>query len=255
MILYHISTDLTKDGNFYPRIPEAMGLWEDNTTKRICVSASIEGCISAIPKSIGGVVSANNGVCKVFRIDTEKLGIPNVDIIDALELYTNDCVRDAEITKEHWIRSGFTVPYEDIFYIRINQYTWEKVTVIPSFIHLEAMDNEYENVQEYIDSEELHDELLIIAKLTSLTYDTTEEAFHHSFHFGGDGEFARFMEEYLCIHHPLLKKELVTSPRPLGQKDYILNVNFEGNSEDIRVFYLIFSQFGADNDSYRQEIA
>lgn len=254
MILYHVSTDLTKDGYFYPRMPEIMALWEDNTNMRVCVSTSIEGCISAIPNSIKGVLNKNNSVCKVFRIDTEKLGIPRVDIIDSLELYTDDCVRDAEVTKEHWIMSKFIVPQEDIFYIRINGYESKEIEVIPSFIYLEASESNYADVWGYITNEKLEDEVFIATLITNLSYSSSETAFCQSFNFGPDEEFARFMESYLELHHPYLEMELKIV-RNHGIPEHILNVNFDGMFHEIKVFYLILSQYYAEDIDYRQKTA
>lgn len=50
MRLYHVSIG-TKGGKcwFYPRVPEYRLCGEDDTTKRICFSDSIERALSAIP--------------------------------------------------------------------------------------------------------------------------------------------------------------------------------------------------------------
>lgn len=99
MKLYHVSmgwTELSKD--FIPRIPESRALHEDDTTKRICLSTSIEGCLSAMAD-------------KPYKSNT-KITIYECDVdhfVDYNELYDSGKVLDAHITKECWYLEPITM--------------------------------------------------------------------------------------------------------------------------------------------------
>lgn len=146
-IFYHVSTNLRHDGVFTPRIPDQRHQQaEDNTTGRVSVAPSIELCLTAIPGGGGQLDELNinqRGYYLVFRIDTEKLGISEQDIVKSQTLYKKDFVRDAGFTEEHWILSSFTVPEEDRFIIRL--YDWEEFSedVLPYSI-FEIADREYD---------------------------------------------------------------------------------------------------------------
>ena len=129
-IFYHLSTDITKIGCFIPRIPFCRHqLQEDGQTERVCVSDSIEGCLSAIPNGgsrLEELLIKQFGLFKVFVIDTEKLGISDKKIIGYQELYETGKVNDAIETKEHWILQSFEVPEEDSFIISIPYRSYEE---------------------------------------------------------------------------------------------------------------------------------
>ena len=116
-IYYHVSTDITHNGEFIPRVPSFRhGDSEDSTTARVCVSTSIEGCLSAIPNGGSGLDylrMEQRGYFQVFKIDTDKLGIGESDVVLSEELYEKDSVRDANFTDEVWITTPFIVPMED----------------------------------------------------------------------------------------------------------------------------------------------
>lgn len=127
-IFYHVSTNLDHSGYFEPRIPSTrhMGL-EDAKTPRISVSTSIEKCLSAIPNGGAYLDELNDtqrGYYLVFRIDTEKLGITEEQIITSNSLYEDDRVQDAFVTEEHWITIPFGVPQEDQYLIHL--YSWRE---------------------------------------------------------------------------------------------------------------------------------
>lgn len=110
MILYHATMDLDIIEEFTPRIPSDRFEGEEDSTPRICVSSSIEGCLTAAP--FGGsklhenlyLPSNSNRLVRIYEFNTESIEENN--IIKPEHLYQNDIVRDAEITGEHWI----TVP-------------------------------------------------------------------------------------------------------------------------------------------------
>lgn len=134
MILYHVSVETSKDGRFKPCIPILPIDGEDEEIERVCVSTSIEGCLSAIPDGGARLAELNasqRGFYRVFRIDTEKLGISDELILTADYLYEENLVPDAYWTKEHWILTAFTVPSEDSFLIQLMDWQWDEDDRIP----------------------------------------------------------------------------------------------------------------------------
>lgn len=119
-IYYHVSSNFFEGNTFTPRIPRHRDFGEDGVTPRICVAKTIDGCVTAMPNgnlNFSKLLANTNGILKVFRVDTHKLGINQASIIEWDELYRHDLVRDAYWTEEAWITESFTVPEEDIFYI------------------------------------------------------------------------------------------------------------------------------------------
>lgn len=134
MIFYHVSTDLKHGGSFKPRIPEFRHQQEDKAINRVSVAPTIEDCLTAIPDGGSNLDQLNfsrRGYYLVYRIDTEKLKIGKECIITSEELYEKDLCRDADITKEHWITTSFTVPEEDRFLILLNQWVENEEDVLP----------------------------------------------------------------------------------------------------------------------------
>ena len=137
-IFYHVSLDLKHPGSFSPRIPENKSKigTEDDTTPRVCVCETIEGCLSAMPG--GGLeiesLTDNQYYLKVFSIDTERLGLKKEDILCWDYLYQNNLVPDAEITQEHWILKPFEVEKIDSFLIRVTDWREESDDIIPYFV-------------------------------------------------------------------------------------------------------------------------
>lgn len=102
--LYHISLDL--DVHYLcPRVPESRNAEEDFTIPRISTSATIEGCLSAVPW--GGLqfeeIFSESGspAIKVLEYDVDDVGYDNIMPSDYL--YQQDLVRDAFETEEFWI--------------------------------------------------------------------------------------------------------------------------------------------------------
>ncbi|AFV21670.1 MULTISPECIES: hypothetical protein [Bacillus] len=138
-IFYHISMDLQHSGEFVPRIPSCRHQdKEDDVTNRICVSRTIDDCLSAIPSGGAHLEELNieqRGYYKVFKIDTEKLGIEDSDIVSSDVLYQEDLVRDAEVTNEHWILKGFQVAKEDSYIIKLIAWEESSKDIVPEFIY------------------------------------------------------------------------------------------------------------------------
>lgn len=94
MTFYHVSLGWTEEyKRFVPRIPEFRAYGEDDVTKRICISDSISGCLSAIPD-------------KPYRTDIWKeITVYKCEIenyIGFKELYWTGKVFDAYLTHECW---------------------------------------------------------------------------------------------------------------------------------------------------------
>lgn len=126
MILYHITRNLNHNGFFYPDIPRRILENENQTIPRVCTSTSIEGCLGSIPdggEHLECSISEEGDIFKVFKIDTEKLGLEY--ILDSSELVENRYVMDASFSDEHWILQDFLVPEEDAFLIEIEGYNVE----------------------------------------------------------------------------------------------------------------------------------
>jgi hypothetical protein len=141
-IYYHISTNLNHDRSFTPRIPQFRHQdQEDDSRPRVSVAPSIENCLTAIPN--GGIhldelSSQLRGYFLVFRIDTEKLGISEDDIVTSQTLFEKDWVRDADVTDEYWIMKSFEVPEEDCFLIKLIAWDESSADILPHSIYAVA---------------------------------------------------------------------------------------------------------------------
>jgi hypothetical protein len=160
-IFYHLSY-LGHEGTFTPRVPanRIKGI-EEETILRVCVSTTIEGCLSALPRGKMTFAQANmerRGYYQVFKIDTEKLGIRDDFIIHSNTLYQNDWVRDAESTGECWITTPFTVSIEDTFFMKLNSWKEERNNVFA------YMDRDLENI------ESKNDKLFAVIRITEMIY-------------------------------------------------------------------------------------
>lgn len=109
----HISFDpWTNIKEFAPRIPLQRAYGEDNKTQRVCVSNSIENCLSAAPMTDvifepGGYLETND---LSLYISDDNSGVPFVvyelqanpsSVLHPVEL--SSLVPDAVETQEHWI--------------------------------------------------------------------------------------------------------------------------------------------------------
>lgn len=95
MKLYHIALGWQKETKeFIPRIPKLIAVNENKEIKRICLSDSIEGCLSAIPYKPQNSMSKKK--ITIYKGDFDKY-------IGYKELYFSGKVPDAYLTHEHWI--------------------------------------------------------------------------------------------------------------------------------------------------------
>ena len=103
MKLYHVAIgkhDLVR--HFYPRVPERANPPEDVITPRICLSESLEGCLSAIGHPF--YYSGTPELLTVWELDA------NVsDCVTPEFLYDNGLVVDALRTREWWLLRSVTL--------------------------------------------------------------------------------------------------------------------------------------------------
>lgn len=124
-VFYHISTDLAMGQSLEPRRPRfIMNQLENGDIERICVSTSIEGCLTSIRggDSLAETLMATRNCVKLLKIDTQKIGYNPSFIVDSDTLYREEFVWDADITKEHWLMNPVTIPDEDVSIISILGY-------------------------------------------------------------------------------------------------------------------------------------
>lgn len=122
--LYHISNNCEMIVEFIPRIPSNKRNDEDDITLRISLSSTIEGCLTATPW--GGSKLENlfwkedsSFLLRVYEFDVCDLDLDNT--IPPEFLYSEDLVRDAQITKEHWYINNNLKPNRS-YLIEVNNY-------------------------------------------------------------------------------------------------------------------------------------
>ena len=139
MKFYHVSRDLSRNlETFMPRIPKDRLYQEDDSIPRICVSTSIQGCISAalwggiaLKESLQEVPCPNNfnleepfGVyLRVYEF--EYVGNYYTD----QALFESGLVHDAKMTHEHWLLEP-CVPSKvyDILLYDWNEFIYDALT-------------------------------------------------------------------------------------------------------------------------------
>ncbi|MFW5962147.1 MAG: hypothetical protein ACOCQR_00850 [bacterium] len=180
MVLYHITYNLKHDGIFIPKIPSKRlnvynynentdmiivknNILEEDQIKRVCVSKTVEGCLSSMPRAnffLKESFKKKGNKFKVFKIDTKKLNIDNV--LDEKFLYQKDLVRDAEVTKECWITESFIVSEVDSFIIEVESFEETILSVIPFRLKEKLLTGDI--------VEELKRESLHVLKISNLKY-------------------------------------------------------------------------------------
>lgn len=180
-IFYHVTNNMKHSGVFTPKVPKSIysaqnkdtGITEDDQTKRVCVSTSIEGCLTSMPNAgfqLEEFLKETNGRLKIFKIDTQKIGITEKDIVNSEALYKSEKVPDAELTDEHWITTSFEVNEEDSFVIENLQWEEEDDEVIPYKIYKLA-EEQYEGdyFKAYFETYQTKIDPIIL--IEGLTYD------------------------------------------------------------------------------------
>jgi hypothetical protein len=105
-MLYHISLEKLSHEKLSPRIPKCRAQWENAEIPRICLSPSIEECLTGINENFAALLYKQDSldiplIGYIYAID-EKM-IDSSNIISPNELYSNGYVFDSLITQEHWI--------------------------------------------------------------------------------------------------------------------------------------------------------
>lgn len=224
MIYYHLSADLSKDGHFIPRAPMDICLFEDNMTERVCVSTTIEGCLSSMP---GGFMKEKTKdfscVMKLFKIDTNKLNIQDTDILVPEELLENHLVPDSLLTKEHWILKEFIVPSEDISLIKINSILYDVVSLFSA--------GTSEEIKELYSSSET------IELVRDISYSSTKQiSTVHDFY----SPHKEALDILLDIGCSMMESSNCT------RRGNTLSVDFSNCPENIEKFYLIFDSLNLE---------
>ncbi|WPQ59794.1 hypothetical protein [Paenibacillus polymyxa] len=175
-VYFHLSTLLSHEGAFVPRVPENQihGI-KESTIKRVCVSKTIEGCFTAIgngqnPHDANFV---RRGYYVLFKIDTEKLGIEKRHIVSSRQIYRNGWVPDADVTKEHWITKSFQVPKEEMSYIQIQSFKQVQTMAYPYEVVNLARNGDQGNV-ESIYKKRYSNPLPCVRETVSLNYQTSK---------------------------------------------------------------------------------
>lgn len=178
--LYHVSFDLSHPGIFTPRVPDSRRRGEDAVNARVCVSDTLDGCLTASPQggqNLSESLLETDDEVKIFVIDTEKLGLTLEDVLFPEELYRNGQVDDALLSGEHWILSEFVVPPEDqsiVHILSVEDGHWMPLIPFEVKSALEAkginMENEKEVEEAYekLCGEEM-EHLCIIQEIECLT--------------------------------------------------------------------------------------
>ena len=103
--LVFVSDTELLDGKINPRIPNnffTKNGYEDNKTKRICFSTSIDKCLMGLSKNL------TDTYLFVYKIDLEKSNITEKDIYKP----SIKQVPDANITDEVWILKSIYIKHE-----------------------------------------------------------------------------------------------------------------------------------------------
>lgn len=135
-MLYHVSLKKHCYNKFTPKIPQSRSrkTGENDTIKRICLSSSIEGCLTAIPERGLEYFSdqESRGVPFLLYIySIDESCIEKSNIIEPKELLEKKYVFDAGITNEHWIINQDII-FENPKLMRVVNLN-EKELMIPTF--------------------------------------------------------------------------------------------------------------------------
>lgn len=168
---YHLSLNINNlIDKFYPRIPdiEKMVETENREMKRICLSNSIENCLSAVWWGASHLRDSMNEdfelLIRVYEFDLSTVNKKN--IITSDELYKKDFVRDAFFTNEIWVINENIVPVKT-YIINLLDFTEESVD-----------DLSYEDMLLFEENPEIHyDEVWnggVFTKITNIEYNLVE---------------------------------------------------------------------------------
>lgn len=140
MLFYHMElAKRDKIETFVPRVPDFCMPCEAHV-ERVCVSDSIEGCLSAV--AWGGSHLDSHPIGTLFRVyvfDEEDYIVPEC-------VATNYNVIDAIANREYWFLHEVQ-PIES-FLIEINNFNWDNATMINGRGHVVVTNLDYRIVNE-----------------------------------------------------------------------------------------------------------
>lgn len=150
--LYHISNSCNIIDEFIPRIPYSRASEEDNTTPRVSLSSSIEGCLTAVPWGNSRLEQIfwedGSFLIRVYEFEISKLDCGKLITPDYL--YFSDSVRDAYATKEYWYLD--TITPSKTYLIELTDYTEDSegwVACSDMLAYLKAAKNGEETDEDY----------------------------------------------------------------------------------------------------------
>lgn len=105
-MLYHISLEKLLHDSLSPRIPKSRAEWENTEIQRICLSPSVEECLTAINENFTELLYEQNSldvplIGYIYSVDESTINSSNVVL--PKELYDKKYVLDSLVTQEHWI--------------------------------------------------------------------------------------------------------------------------------------------------------
>lgn len=150
MTLFHLSLENEKIEKFSPKIPEVRAFLEDGEIPRICLSASLDGCLSSV--AWGGCklhnVVGNSTKIRVYEFNEEDI-LPG-NLIGSIELYQSGKVVDADETGEVWVINQELIPFKS-YLIEITDYEGDEEEII-SYENLKHCDETGESIFDFIET-------------------------------------------------------------------------------------------------------
>lgn len=125
MKYYHMSIEEEVIEKFVPRVPQDRMVGEDDKIKRVCVSTSLNGCLSAVPWQYDIEYLA----IEELPIRVYEFELSEKDVLNSDYLYENNLVIDANVTKECWVLKE--IEPTRIYDIVLREYSSEIYAVIP----------------------------------------------------------------------------------------------------------------------------
>lgn len=150
---YHISLDIENVvSEFQPQVPSAIHEFEDGTIKRICLSDSIDGCLSGVPfggRKLEGMTAEFQGMLedaypdvdhsfdyslpfRVYEFDLRKVKKKN--FYSTERLLNDGLVLDADTSGEVWVVEENLVP-TDTYVVLLTEFMEEPGDVFSQKYH------------------------------------------------------------------------------------------------------------------------
>lgn len=134
IMLYHVSLrfwdEITK---FIPRVPKGRldSVGEDTLIPRICLSDSIEGCLTGVPWGGYNLIKdppyGEAGLAAIFRLyEFDKSKIKKENLLNPQQI--KKYVPDSEVSREHWVINQEIVP-EKSYIVMLKDFYIEPVII------------------------------------------------------------------------------------------------------------------------------